>query len=115
MPCTECGTSTNHYLAGSNEWLQDTCCRQHEYCHYLAIIYSFFIFQGRSRSLTHLDCLNPCDLTSDVIMTTDTADRLIVPSTEPPRVRRQKLARSQVINYIYNFFLNNDLSVCHGC
>jgi hypothetical protein len=46
-----------------------------------------------------LDCLNPSDLTSDVAMTTDTADRLIVPSTEPPRVRRQKMARSQVINY----------------
>ncbi|PSN47275.1 hypothetical protein C0J52_13337 [Blattella germanica] len=50
---------------------------------------------GRSRSLTHLDCLDPNDLTPDVIMTTDTADRLIVPCTEPPRVRRQKLARSQ--------------------
>jgi hypothetical protein len=58
-----------------------------------------FIFQGRSRSLTHLDCLDPGELTSDVVMTTDTADRLIVPSTEPPRVRRQKLARSQVTNF----------------
>ena len=104
MPRTECGTSTTHYLDGSSDMLQDTCCRQHEYCHYFAIIYSCLFFQGRSRSLTHLDSLNSCDLTSDVIMTTDTADRLIVPSTEPPRVRRQKLARSQVINYTSLFF-----------
>ena len=75
-----------------------------DFCWTLAFVLLFsyylfvFIFQGRSRSLTHLDCLDPCDLTPDV-MTTDTADRLIVPSTEPPRVRRQKLARSQVTNY----------------
>jgi hypothetical protein len=60
-----------------------------------------FVFQGRSRSLTHLDCLDPSDLTSDVVMTTDTADRLIVPSTEHPRMRRQKLVRSQVTNKLY--------------
>ncbi|XP_069690836.1 pleckstrin homology domain-containing family G member 5-like isoform X2 [Periplaneta americana] len=59
------------------------------------------VHRGRSRSLTHLDCLDPSDLTPDVIMTTDTADRLIVPCTEPPRVRRQKLARSQVSSSEY--------------
>ncbi|XP_023703867.1 pleckstrin homology domain-containing family G member 5 [Cryptotermes secundus] len=34
-------------------------------------------------------------------MTTDTADRLIVPCTEQPRVRRHKLARSQVSSSEY--------------
>jgi hypothetical protein len=63
-----------------------------------------FIFQGRSRSLTHLDCLDPNDLTPDANMTTDTADRLIVPCTEPPRVRRHKLARSQVTNSTLLYF-----------
>jgi hypothetical protein len=57
-----------------------------------------FIFQGRSRSLTHLDSLDSNDLNRDVSMTTDTADHLAVPRTEPPRVRRHKLARSQVTN-----------------
>ncbi|XP_067005921.2 pleckstrin homology domain-containing family G member 5 isoform X2 [Anabrus simplex] len=62
---------------------------------------------GRSRSLTHIDAL---DTGSMLVKNQDmdsrsepdtTHDRLIVPVAEPPHVRRQKLARSQVSSSEY--------------
>lgn len=72
-------------------------------------------FQGRSRSLTHIDNLDPAMLLRNEDMDSksepDTsADLLFVPGpTESRESRRKKLARSQVILSMRLFILMQDL------